>query len=166
MDKFKTNSSERSAANMFFKCIFLSILLTTLAFSSCSDHKNGSAANQPVAQRDTTKPPQEDFLPVDVQPVPIKTVTPKYPELARRAGVEGTVWLKVLVSDEGKVKDVSVIKVSSNLKNRGTPVGLPEAAMEAARQWTFKPAMLDNKPVQLWVTIPFAFKLDNDGKKK
>jgi len=108
----------------------------------------------------------DDFTPVDEQPVPIKQVQPHYPELARRSGVEGTVWLKVLVSKEGKVKDVNVMSVSSNLKNSGTPGGLEEAAMEAARQWTFKPAMMKNKPVEVWVSIPFKFKLDGDKKKE
>ena len=108
----------------------------------------------------------DDFVPVDEQPVPIKQVQPQYPELARRAGVEGTVWLKVLVSDEGKVKNVKVMNVSSNLKNSDKPVGLEESATEAARQWAFKPAIMKNKPVEVWVSIPFAFKLDKGEKKK
>ena len=100
-----------------------------------------------------------DFVPVDEQPIPIKQVNPHYPELARRAGVEGTVWLKVLVGIDGKVKDTKLMRLSSNLKNSDTPGGLPEAAIEAAHQWTFKPAIMKNKPVEAWVAIPFAFKL-------
>jgi len=98
--------------------------------------------------------------------MPIKRVDPHYPELARRAGVEGTVWLKVLVGNDGKVKDTKLMSLSSNLKNSGDPVGLPEAAIEAARQWMFKPAIMKNKPVEVWVSIPFAFKLKEGDKKK
>jgi TonB family protein len=112
------------------------------------------------------KQTSDDFAPVDEQPMPIKQVQPHYPELARRAGVEGTVWLKVLVSEEGTVKNVKVMNVSSNLKNGDTPGGLEGAAIEAARQWTFKPAMMKNKPVEVWAAIPFRFKLDGDKKKE
>ena len=42
---------------------------------------------------------------------------------------------------------------------------LQDAASEAARKWTFTPAMLNGKPVAVWVAIPFHFKLDKEKKK-
>jgi len=42
-----------------------------------------------------------DFVPVEKQPVPVKQVPPEYPDIAKRAGVQGTVWVKCLVDKEG-----------------------------------------------------------------
>ncbi len=65
-------------------------------------------------------------------PVVLSRVEPAYTDLARRAAIEGTVELEVSIDASGKVVDVEVV--------RGLPLGLSEAAAQAVRRWTFRPA--------------------------
>lgn len=97
------------------------------------------------------EPEPDAFVPVEVQPEPIKQVTPKYPDLAREAGIDGKVFVKVLVDKDGKVKKAMVVK---------GPEIFHEAALEAAKGWVFKPAIQGNKPVPVWVSLPFVFSLE------
>lgn len=95
--------------------------------------------------------PPADFVPVEKEPVPIKKIEPKYPELAMRAGLEGKVWVKIWVDKEGRPKQVVILKSDAEIFN--------EPAVEAAKQWVFTPAYMNNGPVAVWVSIPFRFKL-------
>jgi len=95
--------------------------------------------------------PPADFVPVEKEPVIIKKVEPKYPELAMRAGLEGKVWVKIWVDKEGKAKQVVVLKSDAEIFN--------EPAVEAAKQFVFTPAYMNNGPVAVWVSVPFKFKL-------
>lgn len=93
-----------------------------------------------------------DFVPVEKTPQPVKVVQPEYPEIARRANVEGTVYVKILVDKEGKAKKAVVIKSDAEIFN--------EPAIKAALQWVFTPAMMNNGPVAVWAAVPFHFKLN------
>jgi protein TonB len=95
--------------------------------------------------------PPADFVPVEKEPVPVKKVEPKYPELAMRAGLEGKVWVKIWVDKEGRPKQVVILKSDAEIFN--------EPSIEAAKQWVFTPAYMNNGPVAVWVSIPFRFKL-------
>lgn len=95
--------------------------------------------------------PPPDFVPYEKAPAPIKQVFPVYPEIATRAGVEGTVWVKIWVDKEGKARKAVVMKSDAELFNK--------SATDAAMQWVFTPAMQYNGPVSVWVAIPFRFKL-------
>lgn len=100
-------------------------------------------------------PPSEqaqEFYAFDEPPVLVKFVNPKYPDLARQAGIEGTVLLNVLVGDDGKVLQVSVIQSDV------TPA-MEKAAIEASKQFMFKPAKQRTVPVKARVAIPIRFKL-------
>jgi len=125
-----------------------------------------SAAPSPVASMDNTgggvqveqdvkvevdeEPP--DFVPVEKQPVPVKQISPEYPEIAKRAGVQGTVWVKCLVDKEGKVKKAVIMKSDAEIFN--------DPAIAAALQWVFTPAIMNNGPVAVWAAIPFRFTLN------
>jgi len=77
-----------------------------------------------------------------------------YPELAKRAGIEGTVWVSVLIDTTGLVIDVKVVKDS------GTNAGLEEASINAAWQQVFNPAMkCGGRPIAVWATFAFEFRL-------
>lgn len=97
-------------------------------------------------------PGMDEFIPVEKQPVPVKQVQPEYPEIAKRAGVEGTVWVKILVDKEGKAKKAVVMKSDAEIFN--------DPAVNAAKQWVFTPAMMNNGPVAVWAAVPFRFKLN------
>jgi periplasmic protein TonB len=96
--------------------------------------------------------PPADYTPVEKDPVPIKTVVPKYPEMALKAGLEGQVYVKIWVDKEGKPKQVVLLKSNADIFN--------EAAIEAAKQFLFTPAYMNNGPVAVWVSMPFKFKLN------
>jgi protein TonB len=97
--------------------------------------------------------PPEDFVPVEKMPQIIKQVKPEYPELAMRAGLEGKVWVKIWVDKEGKVRKVEVVKSDAEIFN--------DAAVQAAKEFLFTPAYMNNGPVAVWVTQPFTFKLSD-----
>ena len=97
--------------------------------------------------------PPPDCVPYEKEPVVVKKVDPKYPDIALRAGLEGNVYMKVWVDKEGKVKKAVVLKSDAEIFNK--------AAQEAAEQWVFTPAVMQKGPVSVWVSIPFRFRLSN-----
>lgn len=96
-------------------------------------------------------PGMEDYVAVEEEPVPIKQVAPQYPTIAREAEIEGKVVVKALVDKEGKVTKAVVVD---------GPEIFRDAALAAAKQWVFKPAIMGGKPVKVWVAIPFRFRLN------
>jgi TonB family protein len=91
-------------------------------------------------------------VPHDREPIVIKRVEPIYPQIAKSAGLTGTVLVAALVDRCGKVRDVAVEK------SCGTNA-LDDAAVAAVRQWRFRPGEDHGRPVALWVTKPITFKL-------
>lgn len=67
-------------------------------------------------------------------------VKPKYPEEARKAHIKGTVRLRIVIGEDGNVKEVQSIE--------GEPV-LVKAASEAVRQWRYRPTTLNGSPVEV-----------------
>ena len=84
------------------------------------------------------------------RPVPIKSPKPQHSAEAMRARIEGTVTLEVLVDERGLVADARVLK--------SIPL-LDQSALEAARQWEFKPAMLNGEPVPVLIQLELNFTL-------
>ncbi|HTK81370.1 MAG TPA: energy transducer TonB [Bacteroidota bacterium] len=97
-------------------------------------------------------PGMDEFVPVEKAPIPVKQVHPEYPEIARRTGIEGTVWIRALVDKQGKVKKAVVAKSDSEL--------FEAVAIEAALHWLFTPAIMNSGPVTVWIVIPFRFQLN------
>jgi len=105
-------------------------------------------------------PASDEFVKVEKMPEMVKSPPPVYPEAEKKAGTEGKVIIKALVDKTGKVVEVEVAKTSGY-------EALDKAAVEAAYQNEFKPAMQDGKPVAIWVAYKVNFKLDDDkGKDK
>ena len=94
-----------------------------------------------------------DFVAVEKEPAIVKKVEPKYPEIALRAGLEGTVYVKMWVDKEGKVRKVVILKSDAEIFN--------QAAHDAAMQWVYTPALMQKGPVSVWVAVPFKFRLTN-----
>jgi protein TonB len=80
----------------------------------------------------------------------VHDVAPKYPPEAGRAGIEGTVVLLAVIGKDGTVKDVRVEK--------GLPV-LAQAAIEAVKQWRYRPYLLNGEPVEVDSQITINFNL-------
>lgn len=101
--------------------------------------------------------------PVDPDPLPdvykyvervpevVMTSVPEYPDLAKRIGLEGSVTINVLVDKEGKVKKALLMKSTDDV--------FIQPALDAAKKWIFTPAIMNGKPVLVWVAIPFRFRL-------
>ena len=77
----------------------------------------------------------------------------KYPEMARRAGIEGRVTVQFIVNEQGKVENPRVI--------RGIGGGCDEAALEAVKQASFSPGMQRGRPVRVQYSLPIVFRLQN-----
>lgn len=89
---------------------------------------------------------------VDTQPVVIKKVEPRFPDVARQMGISGKVVLKFLVKANGSVDKVAVIA--------SRPEGVFNgSAIEAVGQWRFKPGRYRGKAVDVWVELPIRFDL-------
>lgn len=91
------------------------------------------------------------FVPHDVEPEDLVVIKPEYPELAKQAGVDGTVLVALLVGTDGRVKDARVTRSASPLLDR--------AALEALRRWVFRPALASGHPVAVWVSETVRFTL-------
>lgn len=83
----------------------------------------------------------------------LKNPPPEYPRLSRRAGEEGRVLLKVLVSAEGRPDSVEISKGSGFER-------LDTAALNAVRQWRFEPARKGGKALSAFVIVPLTFTLN------
>ena len=84
-------------------------------------------------------------------PVPIYRVEPEFTEAARKAKYQGTVLVQIVVDADGHVKDPRVVKAVG--------LGLDEKALEAVKQWKFKPGMKDGRPVPVYAQIEVTFRL-------
>ncbi|RPI64905.1 MAG: energy transducer TonB [Ignavibacteriales bacterium] len=111
-------------------------------------------------------PPKEDkkiveeepvyFVAVEEMPEPIGGIGEiqkkiVYPEIAKRAGVEGKVYVLAFVDESGNVTDAKIIK--------GIGAGCDEAALDAVKKTKFKPGKQRGKAVRVQVSIPVVFKL-------
>lgn len=100
-----------------------------------------------------TLPSKDEFVRVETIAELIHYATPRYPRKAEQAGQQGLVWIKALVGSDGSIRKAVVYKTS------GTP-SLDNAALKAAYDNKFNPAVQDGKPIAMWVTYKVEFKLD------
>ena len=77
-------------------------------------------------------------------------VQPSYPTLARQARVQGTVELRAIISKAGTIENLVVV--------RGHPMLAP-AAIDAVRQWRYRPYLLNNEPIEVETEITVNFVL-------
>ena len=102
---------------------------------------------------DDPLPSFDTVIIVDELPVMVRQYEPEYPSLAKKAGLEGSVWIKALVDKDGTVRDVRVL-VSSSVAS------LDDAAVKAGWKNIFRPAIRSNRPVAVWVSYRVEFKLE------
>jgi len=80
----------------------------------------------------------------------IHQVMPQYPQIAKTAHIQGTVILHAIISKEGTVQELQYIS--------GPPL-LMRSAMDAVREWRYKPTLLNGEPVEVDTTISVVFTL-------
>ncbi len=98
------------------------------------------------------EPGMDEFIAVEQQPVILAKVTLSYPDLARKAGLEGKVIVKGLIDENGNIIKVVVLSGDEMFK---------DAAVNALMATKFKPAINGNRAVKVWITYPFVFRLRN-----
>jgi periplasmic protein TonB len=81
----------------------------------------------------------------------VNRVQPQYPPLARQTRISGTVRLHAIISKEGSVQQLEVLS--------GHPL-LVQAALDAVRQWKYRPTTLNGEPVEVDTTIDVIFSLN------
>jgi len=85
------------------------------------------------------------------QPMLVKKVEPEYSEEARKAKFQGTVVLSIIVDEAGMPRNIRVA--------RALGLGLDEKAIEAVRQWRFRPGYKDGKAVAVYASVEVNFRL-------
>lgn len=100
------------------------------------------------------------FVAVEEMPFPIGGIEAiqklvKYPEIARRAGIEGKVYVLAYVNEEGTVVKTEILK--------GIGGGCDEAAEYAVKHTKFSPGMQRGKPVKVKVMVPIRFQLNDNS---
>jgi protein TonB len=93
----------------------------------------------------------EHLAPDVARPVLRRYTEPAYPEVARRARLEGTVIAEAIIDAKGNVVDVHVL--------RPLALGCSEAALEAVRTWRYDPATRGGRPIPIYLTVVVTFSL-------
>lgn len=100
------------------------------------------------------EPGVDEFIPVEKEPyIDLGDLQKKivYPEIARRAGIEGKVTIRVLVEKDGRPKRYRIESSDNEALN--------DAAVKAVMASVFTPAIQNDRPVTCWVTLPVVFRL-------
>jgi protein TonB len=109
------------------------------------------AGTAPVLAKTPAAPPKRIRVPAQVAEANlVHDVAPEYPPEAGRQRIEGTVVLMAVIGKDGTVEDVRVEK--------GLPV-LAQAAIEAVKQWRYRPYLLNGEPVEVDSQITINFTL-------
>jgi len=78
-------------------------------------------------------------------------VTPKYPPEAKTARIQGTVVLDAVIDKSGRVDSLKVVSGPSELQ---------QSSLDAVRQWTYKPFLLNGNPIEVETTINVTYSLE------
>jgi TonB family protein len=81
-------------------------------------------------------------------------VTPTYPEIAKTSHIEGTVVLHCIIAKDGTVQQIEFVS--------GPPL-LMKAAMDAVRQWTYEPMLLNGEAIEVDTRVSVVFTLGGEG---
>jgi TonB family protein len=121
----------------FAGLLALTAVLGVLAFPMA-----GTAWAEPLKVEGDVKPPKV-----------VNKVDPQYPASARDAKIEGNVAVRIVIDKQGRVLNPAIAESSGN-------ADLDKSAMDTVAQWTFQPATLNGKPVEVYFTITIRFALD------
>ena len=164
-------SSTKNVALVF---VLLAVLVAPLSLYSkkSNDKVGGNEAVMPTAEKEapetqafSEKPEilEKKKIAYDEAPKPIGGFAAiqknlRYPEMARKTGVEGRVYVNAFIDENGVVKEAKILKsLGSN--------GCDAAAIEAIKATKWQPARKDGKPVAVWLGIPVVFKLNREKEQ-
>ncbi|WP_420238669.1 TonB family protein [Telmatobacter bradus] len=87
----------------------------------------------------------------------VSKFAPVYPAEAKKAGIQGTVTLHAVIDKDGHVKDLQAVS---------GPAELQQPALDAVRQWVYRPYLLDGKPVEVQTRINVIYSLGGKAAEK
>jgi TonB family protein len=118
-----------------------------------SNQKSSGIVSSPGAASDETENAAGDVTNVSAEVANdflIRRVEPQYPEAARRQNIQGPVTLSAVVGEDGEVRSVTVLSGDS---------ALTTAALDAVREWRFKPYRVNGRATEFSTRITVNFKL-------
>jgi protein TonB len=107
----------------------------------------GRAAVGPPVHRTTEKPRPPSVI---MEGHLVRRVQPDYPPIARSAGIQGAVVIQAMISKDGTIENLHALS--------GHPV-LVRAAMDAIKQWRYRPYFLNGEPIEVETQITVNFTL-------
>jgi hypothetical protein len=146
--------------------LFFSFVLSGYSYNMFAQTKNIPSPDKEIA--------------FDKAPVVIKRAPVVYPPLMLDKGWEAMVYVKAFITTEGIVGDARIEKIeikaekivintnesdNSDQEKQTDGKTFEEAALASVNEWKFTPAQMQGKPVAVWITVPFKFKLSKDKKK-
>lgn len=94
------------------------------------------------------------FVPCEIMPAFVKQKKPRYPDMARRARIEGRVIVSVLISENGRPIKAEIVK-----RIPSDQTVFDNSAIECVMNSTYSPGIQNNTPVKVWLTVPIRFEL-------
>lgn len=113
----------------------------------------GSWGDVPGGVPKPGSPDEKTYVPGgDVRaPVLLQRVEPDYPEVARKARIEGVVILQAIIGPTGAIEDLRLVK--------SLFPALDESALAAVRRWRYRPATLNGRAVRVLLSVTVAYRL-------
>ena len=113
-----------------------------------ADNPLGGHRVQPVVQQIAKPRPISSGV---MEGMLVHKVIPTYPAIGRAVRAQGTIQLQATISRDGTIENLRVV---------GGPPLLQQAAVDAVKQWRYRPYLLNGEPVEVETTINVDFKLD------
>jgi TonB family protein len=142
-----------------YKTFFLLLVLTGLTFTACSSTQKAQTPIPEVTPDPNGKvyDSMAELQSLDQMPELIGGIDAinkhlRYPEMAKKAGVEGRVYVSMIINEIGEPTNITVV--------RGIGQGCDREAIRVVKQASFKPGMKDEQPVRVQFALPVTFKLD------
>lgn len=132
-------------------CIVLGLAAATTVIALRFD-VNAAAADKSASKNSAPT----SVSPKTMQDHLLTKVPPKYPPEAKKARVQGTVVLDAVIGKEGNVENLKVVS---------GPNELQQSALDAVRQWTYKPYLLNGNPIEVETTIKVIYTLATEKSK-
>ena len=94
------------------------------------------------------------FVPCEIMPAFVKQKKPRYPDMARRAGIEGRVIVSVLISENGRPIKAQIVK-----RIPSDQTVFDDSAVECVMSSSYSPGIQNGSPIKVWLTVPIRFEL-------
>jgi TonB family protein len=156
---FDANALERRLMNLTEKHkeirglrrVAMVVACAALGLATCGSALALGMHVNAASTSDASKPPKQLSVSSDVMAENLlNKVMPVYPADAKKARIQGTVVLGVLIGKDGNIL---------NLKVLSGPSQLQQSSLDAVRQWTYKPYLLNGDPIEVKSTVNVVYSL-------